>query len=88
MANEVTTSEAAKMLDVTPRHIRWYHARGLLVGRQIADPTGRVLQLVFRREDVESFVKPKKSGRPRKVPETESGGTREQEPGRPQKKAK
>jgi hypothetical protein len=66
MADEVTTAEAAEILGVTPRHVRWYYHRGLLSGRMVADEfSRRTPLLVFRREDVERFQKPKKSGRPK-----------------------
>ena len=61
-ANEIiTVDEAAKILGVTARQVRWYHQHGHLPGRRIG---ARVL--VFARADVEELVnnKPKKTGRP------------------------
>jgi len=75
---EITTAEAAEMLGVTARHVGWYHAKGLLVGRRIG-----ARLLVFRREDVEAFVKPKKSGRPPKS--TVDAKKTQRPPGRPKK---
>jgi hypothetical protein len=66
MEVEVTTAEAALIMGVTPRHVRWYHTQGLLHGRQIGEAfSKRPPLLVFRRADVEAFVKPKKTGRPK-----------------------
>lgn len=59
-ANEITAVEAAGILGVTSTNVRWYHRQGLLPGRRVG---GRLL--VFRRADVEKFVKPKKTGRPK-----------------------
>ena len=60
MDDLISTLDAAKILDVTPRMVRWYHENKLLVGREIA---GRLL---FLRNDVKTFVKPKRTGRPPK----------------------
>lgn len=76
MGNEVSTTEAAEMLGVTPHQVRWYHARGLLAARRIADGSRRAPVLAFRRDDIEAFEKPKKSGRPRKSPPQKKKGTR------------
>jgi len=70
MAIEVTTATAAEMLGVTPHQVRWYHAQGLLPARRIEDATRRPPVLMFKRADVESFKKPKKTGRPRKLKPT------------------
>lgn len=61
MDDLISTSEAAEILGVTDRAVRWYFDNGLLAGRTLA---GRIL---FIRADVEAFVKPKKTGRPRKA---------------------
>jgi hypothetical protein len=58
--SEITVVEAARIIGVGPRQVRWYYSHGLLIGRRIGE---RVL--VFRRADVEAFVKPKKTGRPK-----------------------
>ncbi len=60
--DEVTAAEAAKILDVSERHVRWYHANGHLPGRRIGK-----WMLVFKRADVEALKdnKPKKTGRPK-----------------------
>jgi excisionase family DNA binding protein len=58
--SEITVMEAAEILGVGARHVRRYHERGLLVGRQV----GQRL-LLFQRADVENFVKPKRTGRPK-----------------------
>ncbi len=77
MDTEITTSEAAKILGVTPRHMRWYHAQGHLKGRPIGDEfSDRPLLLVFRREDVERFVKPKKTGRPKAARAKQKGSVK------------
>lgn len=57
--DEISAEEAAAVLGVTAHHVRWYYRRGLLAGRRAF---GRLL--VFRRADVEKFVKPQKTGRP------------------------
>jgi excisionase family DNA binding protein len=69
MDDEIGTKEAAKLLGVGARHVRWYWETGKLPGRIVID------RLLFRRADVEAFVKPKKTGRPKlqKARETESG---------------
>lgn len=63
--DEITAAEAAKILDVSGRQVRWYHANGHLPGRRIGN-----LTLVFKRADVEKLIhhKPKKTGRPRLKP--------------------
>lgn len=60
---EITADEAAKILGVLARQVRWYLAKGLLPGRRIG-----ARLLVFRRKDVEKIAKnkPKKTGRPPK----------------------
>jgi len=63
MDDLISTADAAEILDVTPRAVRWYYDNELLPGREIA---GRLL---FLRGDVAKFVKPKKTGRPKKVGE-------------------
>lgn len=62
--SEVTVDEAAKILDVSARQVRWYHQHGHLAGRRIG---ARIL--VFARADVEKLAKnkPKKTGRPKKA---------------------
>jgi Helix-turn-helix domain len=56
MDDLITTAEAAKILDASPRTIRWYFdQRGLKVGGI----------LLFLRADVKNFVKPKRTGRPK-----------------------
>lgn len=50
--DEISTKEAAEILGVLPRQVRWYWEKGLLPGRMIID------RLVFKRTDVERFVKP------------------------------
>jgi hypothetical protein len=62
MDDLISTADAAKILGVTPRAVRWYHTNKLLIGREIAD------RLLFLRAEVETFVKPKKTGRPPKRP--------------------
>jgi hypothetical protein len=49
---EISTKEAAGIIGVLPRQVRWYWEKGLLPGRMIVD------RLVFKRSDVEKFVKP------------------------------
>lgn len=63
--DELTVEQAATLLEVSPRQVRWYHAKGHLPGRRIG---ARVL--VFPRADVEKLIgnKPKKTGRPPKNP--------------------
>jgi len=68
MDDELTAAEAAEILGVTERHVRWYHANDHLPGRRV----GKIM-LLFQRADVEKLVtnKPKKTGRPpaaKKVP--------------------
>jgi hypothetical protein len=53
MDDEITTSEAAELLGVQPRAVRWYWEKGLLAGRML---TPRML--LFKRADVEAFVRP------------------------------
>ena len=57
---EITAEDAGGILNVSAAQVRWYHRNGLLPGRRIG---ARVL--VFRRRDVEKFVKPTKTGRPK-----------------------
>jgi excisionase family DNA binding protein len=59
MDDEIGTKEAAVILGVGARHVRWYWETGKLPGRMVID------RLLFRRADVEAFVKPKKTGRPK-----------------------
>jgi hypothetical protein len=61
MDDLISSAEAGKILGVTPRAVRWYYQNDHLPGREIA---GRLL---FLRGDVKSFVKPKKTGRPKKA---------------------
>ena len=70
MANgaEITVAEAAKILGVGPRQVRWYREHGFLVGRKIGERLW-----VFRRDDVEAFVKPKKTGRPKLTAKQKKG---------------
>jgi hypothetical protein len=72
MDDEIGTREAAKILGVGQRHVRWYWETGKLPGRIVID------RLVFRRADVEAFEKPKKTGRPRKVPAEPAADTKRQ----------
>jgi Helix-turn-helix domain len=58
--DEISANDAAAILGVTSAQIRWYYRRGHLAGRRIG-----AQMLVFRRADVEAFVKPKKTGRPK-----------------------
>jgi excisionase family DNA binding protein len=62
--NDITVAEAAAILGVSDRHVRWYHANGHLPGQRM----GRWL-LIFKRDDVEKLKanKPKKTGRPPRV---------------------
>ena len=53
MDDEITTEDAAKLLKVNPRTVRWYMKHADLPGRLIGGRT-----LVFKRSDVEAFVKP------------------------------
>jgi len=59
--DEIGADEAAKILGVSTRHVRWYFDKGLLPGRRIGQ---RVL--IFPRAAVEALKdnKPKKTGRP------------------------
>jgi len=59
MDDEIGTADVAKILGVSERQVQWYHAHGHLPARRIGLRT-----LLFRRADVETFVKPKKTGRP------------------------
>lgn len=72
-SHEITAQEAAIILGVSPRHVRWYHAEGYLPGRTIG-----ARLLVFPRAAVEKLAenKPKKTGRPkadRKKPSKRKG---------------
>lgn len=62
MDDEITTDEAAKILGVTARHVRWYRGQGLLAGRMVGAKV-----LLFPRAAVEALIgkKPKKTGRPK-----------------------
>jgi excisionase family DNA binding protein len=77
---EITAAEAAKILGVTATNVRWYHRQGLLPGRRVGG-----LLLMFRREDVEQFVKPKKSGRPKASRKAPATGVAIPKKGRPRK---
>jgi Helix-turn-helix domain len=59
MDDLITTAEAAKILDASPRTIRWYFDQRGLKGREV----GGIL--LFLRADVKNFVKPKRTGRPK-----------------------
>lgn len=59
--DELTTEEAAELLNVHPSHVRWYFKKGLLPGRRLGKH-----MLLFCRDALESFEKPKKTGRPPK----------------------
>ena len=50
--DEISTKDAAAILGVLPRQVRWYWEKGLLPGQLFID------RLMFKRADVESFVKP------------------------------
>ena len=79
MDDEITTAEAAEMLGVQPRAVRWYWSKGLLAGRAL---TPRML--LFKRADVQAFVKPvHPTGR--WGPVEEPRGVKPTKPGRPKK---
>lgn len=63
MNEEIGTVDAAKILEVSKRHVLWYHVNGYLPGRKLSE---RVY--LFRRRDVEKLRdnKPKRTGRPKK----------------------
>jgi hypothetical protein len=82
MEEEVTTAEAAEILGVGARHVLWYHAQGLLSGRRIG-----LRMLVFRREDVLAFEKPKRTGRPVKQAAVKPPAVKKRKPGKPKRKA-
>lgn len=84
--NEITAAEAAKILDVSERHVRWYHAKGHLAARRV----GKWL-LIFERDAVEALKlnKPKKTGRPPKPAiETKSSKARSTAKGKKKGKGK
>lgn len=58
---EISVDEAAEILDVSRRHVRWYRENGYLVGRKTSGVW------LFKRIDVEWLKanKPKRSGRPK-----------------------
>ncbi len=53
MDDEITTEDAAKLLKVNVRTVRWYMEHGYLPGRLIGGRT-----LIFKLSDVEAFKKP------------------------------
>lgn len=72
--DEITAEEAAKIIDCTPRHVRWYFAAGYLPGRKIG-----ARLLVFPRAAVEKLKdnRPRKTGRPPKQKATGREGDKD-----------
>jgi len=79
---EITAEEAASMLGVTPTQVRWYYRHGLLSARRIG-----ARLLVFRRDEVANFEKPKKSGRPKTSQAPAPKAKRGKKNGRPKRSA-
>jgi excisionase family DNA binding protein len=75
MDDLLSTAEAAKLLGCSPRTILWYYDHRGLPGREIGGAH------LFLRADVENFVKPKRTGRPK-------GSKTAKPPAKPAKKKK
>jgi hypothetical protein len=81
MEDFITAKEAAELLEVSERAVRWYRQKRGLKGQEMF---GR---LVFLRADVLAFQKPKITGRPKKTTTEEAPPKAEASPAGRSRKA-